>query len=488
MRRLMLFLVLCLALLAPIAAQNPGVPPDLVKGEWWLSHLVGDLLPFWHQEAAWGTPLGNFNTTRCDDGSRVNWQRPCVEVSRNSWLMQRERYLVAQSRQTYAYGVVFHMTGDPTYLDLMREGVKFIRANAVDRERGGLFTLQQPEGDTGKWGPAWENRDPQQLAYGLLGMSFYYYLTRDPEVLPDIIATKRFIFDRYYNPNLGAMQWMLANQGTTRAEELRLVAQLDQMNAYMVMLTPLLPEPERADWINALKSLSSIMIYKFYSPKDNLMFLSANSPADLDINQTGTDFGHTIKAMWMIRFTGLLAGDESLVRFAEENGPKVLERAYLADSGSWATTVLKGGMPDTIKSWWIYCELDQFAGTMALQDPKHAKYLPKTQAWWLENFVDHKYGEVWSNVDGRTGKPPANDTPKQWPWKNGYHSLEHALVNYIVAQQLYSEPVKLYFGFQEKPNDAAIRPYFFTGRIEDIQSWPDDRGGLVWGVTFRDVR
>ena len=40
-----------------------------------------------------------------------------------------------------------------------------------------------------------ELRTPQQLAYGLLGTSFYYYLTRDPDVLKDVLAVKTYIFE-----------------------------------------------------------------------------------------------------------------------------------------------------------------------------------------------------------------------------------------------------------------------------------------------------
>ena len=42
-------------------------------------------------------------------------------------------------------------------------------------------------------------------------MAFYYYLTRDADVVQDILAVKNYIFDKYYSPSLGAMQWMLTS-------------------------------------------------------------------------------------------------------------------------------------------------------------------------------------------------------------------------------------------------------------------------------------
>jgi hypothetical protein len=42
----------------------------------------------------------------------------------------------------------------------------------------------------------------------------YYYLTRDDEVLPDILAIKKYVALSYYNRTLGTMQWMFENNGS----------------------------------------------------------------------------------------------------------------------------------------------------------------------------------------------------------------------------------------------------------------------------------
>jgi len=486
MRYLCRILALVLAALS-LPAQLPSTVEaldKLHKGEWWLSHIVGDLLPWWNMQTALGTPIGKYPTTRCDDGTLYIVSRPCPEIRNNSWINPRNNYIVGISRQVYAYGVIFHVTGDPTWLDYMRAGVNEIRTNWIDREHGGMAT--EWAAATNTYGPKPEWRDPQQLGYSLLGMSFYYYLTRDPEVLPDILAIKDFIFTRYYNPKLGAMQWLLEPQDATSAESLQLVAQLDQMNTYLVLLAPLLPEPHQSGWLNTLRSLCYIMMGKFYNPQQNLFFLSANKPEDLDPRYTGVDFGHTAKALWMIRNTGLLTGDTDLIAFAETSARRHLDRAFLANNGSWAGGLLQGGVTDLDKSWWVYCELDQLAGTLALTDPSTARYLPQTHDYWLTYFVDHSTGEVWNGVDGKTNQP-LKSLPKQWQWKNGYHSLEHALVSYIVCQQLKGEPVTLYYGFDHLPPDNLVRPYYYTGRIDASSARPDDRGGSVWQVVFRDV-
>jgi mannose/cellobiose epimerase-like protein (N-acyl-D-glucosamine 2-epimerase family) len=474
-----------LALLSfTVCASLPAQVPD---GNWWLSHTIGDLMPFWHQLPAWGEPWGNFPTVRCDNGALYDPAAPCPEIwnnvsIRNNWSTQS---LVGLSRQTYTYGVLFHLTGDPTFMDLMRAGVAYIRAEMVDRENGGMRITRTAAGAPDA---NYKLRDPQQLAYGLLGMSFYYYLTRDAAVLQEIVSIKKFIWSRYYNEGIEALQWTLDPVSSAQpAESRRLTAQLDQMNAYMIMLTPLLAEPERAEWLADLQRLTRIMVKHFYVEKENIYFLRADTPADKDIARSGADFGHSIKALWMTRMTGLLSGDEAMVRWAEEKGKALLERAYQPGCGCWAGGVKAGGALDLDKSWWVYAELDQFAASVAMSDRSFAERLPQTYSYWLERFVDKTHGEVWATLDGVTHQPKGG-TPKQYTWKNGYHSLEHALVAYITSQQLNGEPVTLFYNLSKDAAMEGVRPYYFSGRADEVVRSTDWRDGEIQKVVFRDVR
>jgi uncharacterized protein (TIGR03437 family) len=455
-------------------AQASDLVSQIPSGDRWVSHLTTDLLPFWSSPAALGNPVGAFPSTRCDDGSVLDFQHPCAGIAGNSYLLAPDRYLVPLSRQTYGYGVAYHLTGDPKYLAWMKAGVDYIRQHTID-PAGGMFLMQDL--NTGKWGPQRELRDPQQLGYGLLGMALYYYLTRDDAVLQDILTLKNYIIGSYYNPSLGAMQWQLPS--TSR----QLVADLDQMNTYLVLLAPILPEPSQTEWKQTLTTLSRSMLATFYSPRDNLLFTQADKPQDRDIALTGVDYGHTSKGLWMMHWTGLMTGDYSLANFAEMSGRKHLDRAYLADDGSWAGGVLPGGITDKNKNWWVYAELDQLSGTLALSDVAAARYLPQTSAYWFQYFVDHQYGEVWNGVNYGTNTPQ-RDFPKSWQWKSAYHDFEHVLVGYITAQALQSQPVKLHYAFQKNPDPVTIHPYYFSGTVDAMATTTDAAGLRYQTVTF----
>lgn len=474
----------CPAPAPPLSPRGSRLPPGLPEGRDWLRHLEQDLLPFWLVKPALGEPIGNFPSTRCDDGSSLDPKAPCPESRAWGSQLTGDHHVVSMSRQTYGYGVAFHLTGNTAYLELARAGVGFLRAGAFDRKNGATFTRWSRE--TGAWGVELAHRSVQELAYGLLGISFYYYLTRDPQVLADIVSAKRTIFERYFRKDSNTLQWMLESTGDEDHRARQLVAHLDQLNAYMVLMTPILPEPERSEWKRDLLTLARILLDDYYSREENLFFLLANRPEDRSTRHAEADFGHTIKSMWLLRFVGLITGTPELVTFAEKNGPAVLDRAFLPDVGAWASGVRVGGALDLDKVWWMHCELDQFAGTMALVDSKYASYLPRTFAFWCERFVDPVHGEVWTSLDGQTHLPK-HDAPKAWPWKSAYHSFEHVLVGYITAQALHGVPATLHFAFEQVPEAEAIQPYFFRGRRESLRVTTAARTA-VQEVAFVDIR
>ena len=483
-RNIAILLLAAYPIVAP-AADN-GYLTNLPTGDRWLAHLNNDLLPFWTMPSALGNPLGSFPSTRCDDGSLLDFNNPCAPIAGDAYLMTPDQYLVPLSRQTYGYGVAYQLTGNTVYLDYMKAGVAYIRQYCID-PGGGMF--EQLDLTTGLWGPNILYRDPQQLGYGLLGMAFYYYLTRDDTVLQDILTIKNYILNSYYNASLGANQWLLANNSGTLADSKQLVADLDQMNTYLVLLTPTLSEPYQTQWKQTLTMDAQSILGTYYSPEDNLFFLQADTPQEMDINYTGVDVGHSSKALWMLRWTGLLTGDQGLVGFAEANARRLLDRAYMPEtdgSGSWAQGVLQGGAQDQDKTWWVYAELDQLSGTLALSDVAAGRYLPQTTAYWFNYFVDPQYGEVWNGLN-YPANTPQKSYPKVWQWKNAYHDFEHTLVGYITSQWLLGQPVTLHYAFTNPVDQATIHPYYFSSTIDSLTTTHDSLGNSYQTVTFHPV-
>jgi mannose/cellobiose epimerase-like protein (N-acyl-D-glucosamine 2-epimerase family) len=466
--RLLRASMLTAALLGPCGAEPPKAAPAqeaLAPGQRWLDHFRNDLLPFWELPDAWGTPRGNFPTFRCNDGHLPSAVKPCPELAEApAWIKENadRDFVRMKSRQTYFYGVAYHLTGDPKMLALARDGVNYLREHALEKATGSAISYWEK----GVPGPPVLERTSQDLAYAQLGLAMYYYLTRDEAVLADILRLKAHIFGQYWKADWGMLRWVAQDPKGIEDQRQELVAQLDQINAYLLLLTPILPEPHRAQWKKDLVTLAHVMIEKFFAPERHLFWGTLHEPKALGSRHT--DFGHTAKALWMIERIGRLVGDPKLIAFATREAGLVLQQAYLADSGSWASRLRRDGSLDINKEWWIYAELDQIAATLALQDRDLARYLPKTQDYWLRHMVDPAQHEIYGWVNGRTHE--GGDGPKIHHWKSGYHSAEHALVSYVTAQALRGQPVALHFAFSMPKEDA--RPYFFSGKVLNREATP----------------
>src|SRR5436190_2506429 len=200
MKRLSLWIAVAAACSATPQPPSAPRPPRVAAGELpsldrWRRHVTDEILPFWVTPDALGTPVGNFPTFRCNDGAVFRADAPCPELAGTRWIAPElgRDYTRMKSRQTYLYGVAFHITGDERYLGYARAGVAWLREHAY--ERGGSAVTYWAAGAAG---PPVDQRTSQDLAYAQVGLAFYYYLTRDPEVLADLVRLERHIMTRYW--------------------------------------------------------------------------------------------------------------------------------------------------------------------------------------------------------------------------------------------------------------------------------------------------
>ena len=118
------------------------------------------------------------------------------------------------------------------------------------------------------------------------------------------------------------------------------------MNAYALLLASVAPEPHRTKLRADLARIARILIDRFWSEELGLFRGSLHDPLESGLGSRHTDFGHTIKALWMIERTGALLGDAKLSSWARERMPKVLSRAYLPRYGCWASGLRRDGSLD----------------------------------------------------------------------------------------------------------------------------------------------
>lgn len=482
--------------------QAPSaVPAGLPTATDWKNHLEKDLMAFWLPAQTVGEP-GDFPTYRCNDGNLYDETKACPELAKPAtgivWL--KREYLRMKSRQIYGYGVAYHVTGDPKYLDLAKQGVDYLMKNGFEKvgDKMAPITYWETTGKEVIKGPPLKQRTSQDMAYSLTGIGFYYYLTRDPEVLKLIKSVKEYIFDTYFDEGQRIFHWVNENFREETTDRYELTAQLDQVYAYMIWLTPSLPLEDQIQWKQDLRKVAQVMKERFYAGDCH-----AKMPVELEVEGKATgcglfwgdqtqghfhqvgkdhnDYGHSVKTMWMIYTVGKITGDKELEDWGRKGASQIIERAYDPETGSWMRDPTSKD-----KEWWILCELDQTAGTLAMTESKFAKYLPNTWEYWNNYMVDKENHEVWHLVTA-DGKPDMT-LPKQHSWKNMMHSTEHALVGYITASQLYREPVDLYFAWKQKPQDGTINPYIYKATIVSTESIKKDGKEVErQKVIFKDI-
>ena len=449
---------ICAALLIAASGLARAELPD---GSVWLQHVQRDLLPWWLQPAAQGQPVGRFPTFRCNDGAAYVAERPCAELKNApDWIRSElgREYVRMQSRQIYAYAMGFHLTGELRLLRLAQAGVQDLRERARDAQSGSFASWYEG----GRPMPAVGLRNAQDLAYAGLGLAAVYYLTHDPAVLDDLVRLKDHVFGSYRDGRTGLLKWAAQDDGSGEARRDELVATLDQLNAYLILVTPALPEGAlKQAWQRDIATLSRAIVEHYHDAASGRFFGTRGQPDSEKPGGRHNDFGHSVKAYWMIYLGARLNGDEALAGFAAGGMRRLLDSAYLPRSGSWASRALGRYELDEGKEWWIYAELDQALATLALEQGDPPARLEGTWRFWLERMTDRRAGEVWGWV-ASDGTVPSNAV-KQHHWKNGFHSMEHALVGYLAAQGLRGQPVTLFYALVDAAGTERLRPYVFGG-------------------------
>ena len=452
----------------------------------WLKHFKDELLPFWEKDGvemknhlfrSYLTHEGKYLSANTEEWPDIFKDALILEETKGLFIAEdgtpyyTKNFVRMHARQTFAYGVAYHVTGDEKYFRLCEKAAMELM-NLVD-DSGSMYTLQ--EEDSGKWIKNKSERTSQDLAYGMTGIAIYYYLTHDSSALEKILLLKEFIFNKYFDAGKDLFTWLPTSaEGDSSVE---LVAHLDQLYAYMLWLMPALPQPYKDEWKKDMKHIAHIMVTRFYSDVYGIFWGGAASPSMKELGTNHTDFGHSVKCMWVIYQVGVWTDDTFLVSFAKEKIHLILQNAYDKQTGAWNRRFNVDETIDTDKEWWGLAELNQATAMLALTDPSYLKYLNTSYEFWFRNMVDHDNHEIWhmlrdKNKGDKNKEPqyqPVKEYPKAHCWKNGLHSFEHALFAYMTASQIKGEEFHLYYAF-ESIKDVTyqqVSPYTFKGNISD---------------------
>ncbi len=472
-------------------AQAPKVEiADALKAETWKKHFKEDILPFWTSAEALGKPVGNFPTYRGMDGRILG-----DEEYRNDLTWRYPRMI---ARQVFTYCAGYLLTGDASLLPLAKKGNDWLIQYAQDKKNGGWFGVLDSQGTpfSGK------EKFAQDTAYVAMAFGAYYFVTRDRDIEKHLLGIRDLIFTRYWDEiNQRVIDGLSFDMKTEVDLEKdggwELVAQLDQINAYMMLAQPVLTEEtRRGQFLGDMKLLADVMIKHFW--QDGIFWGVHTNKGKYDTRHV--DYGHTLKSYWMLHQLDKRLPGRPYAKLVKEHAPGWLKLAFDTGHGLWGDKMLQGEDGKLYSKWgplwWTYAELDQVAATFNFDGGAYTGILSRTGAGWLKYFVDPEGGDVYFSIkaDGAKGYDwKSDDYMKCFHWKNGFHGAEHALVMYIHGCVLEKKPVELYFAVPRAEVKTFIpRPYIFDGkevaRVEGNEVVIDNKTYVSTKVSFKDIR
>lgn len=421
-------------------ASSPAANTLQYTPEDWQRHVVRDIMPDFITAQALGDPVGNFQSRRCDaqtdvpSGTTPAPRARCISSGR----YQRNQPLVGQSRMIFTYAAAFHMTGDVRYLDIAKRGTQYLFAHYINDN--GLFH-QNVDRYTRTPSPQ-KSTSSQMQAYGLIGPALLYTVTHDAELLDRLVTIIRAMQQLHSGSDPGCY----TNTQNASGFSPRLPDHLDHLNAYRTLLARQQgPALAAAYGITNLQTLACIDTH-FYDPAQTLYRVKV-----LNAPEPAIDFGHTIKTLWFAEMVAQKAAAFELFKAYRARADAVLRQAFLPKTGSWATGYDTGKQLDPSSTWWVSAELSQYAAFRALTDDAFVPMLNAANQFWLTTMVDKNAGGIWARYRPEIGPDLAR--PKYREWKAGFHVLEHALINYIVASYLLRGEAVLFYAAGQ--NDAA---------------------------------
>ncbi|MCA9515851.1 MAG: AGE family epimerase/isomerase, partial [Myxococcales bacterium] len=358
----------------PVAPPDDVVPPAL-QGQTWVDHWTTDIAPYWTMSAALGSPAGNYPTYRDMNGNATGSTK------------RRPRML---SRQIYAYSMGYALTGDTSLLAHAKAGVDWLIGHAIDKEKGGCFEQLNADGSA-----VAGQRPVQDFEYCMMGLGAWFFVTRDPAAEAELLRARDLIFDPavYWDATKGRVKDGLADDMATEIDVendggSELVAQLDAVNAFMLLVQPVLTDPsDRQRFLASLRTLGDVMVRDFH--QDGLFWGVSTNKGKYGTKHV--DFGHILKSFWMLLEVDKRVASHPFHELVMDEVYAVVDRAWDSANGRWAKRPTSATAVEYGSDWWIYAEEDQIAGVLDLIDWRFLDRRAQTQAHWLEDYVDDVY-------------------------------------------------------------------------------------------------
>lgn len=386
--------------------------------EFWKNEALTEIIPFW--EKSIDRKNGGFYSTVNSDGTPGS---------------DNTKYVRMISRIVYAYSTAYLLSGDDKYLELAAHGLDFQTNYGWDQKYGGWYLAVQ-----GKTPQSGGRKNLFDETYGNLGPVQFYFTTHDKNALSYVSKTHELMQTKAWDAEYGGYyaevgaDWTVIN--TTKSFN----SQMDTCSAYLMYYYLATKDPKL---LEDIKAVANVAVEKMVSKTTGFVGETFNQ-AFKSLDST-LWVGHNLKTAWILMRTYWLTGDKQYAESALKITEAQTKYNWDPEYGGWYFQFPESmpTMSDKLKDWWTQTE-GNFLMLNLYRMTNSQEYLTRFSecaSFWDNFIMDHKDLECWPNV---TRNGSSYKQLKGHMYKSGYHTMEHALHNY------------LYLSFYVKKTDAEL--------------------------------
>jgi mannose/cellobiose epimerase-like protein (N-acyl-D-glucosamine 2-epimerase family) len=402
------------------------------------------------------------------------------------------------SRLVYGLSSTYITTGDTWMIDAARRLVAYQRRT---------MRYQSSDGREVYWAHAVRNGKPvlaslfaddagtiplYEQIYALAGLTQYWRVTGDPEVLDDIRRSIAFMDHHFWDgaPADPLRQGYFSHAdpatfdpaATTATNRLRKNWNSvgDHLPAYLINLYLGTGDPAL---LTRMRQLGALIVAHFPDPGSPFVLERFHQDWTPDLGyawqQDRAVIGHNLKIAWILTSLHSVTGDDGLMDVARRCADSMMVHGEDLRRGGWYDVIQRHPDPRTgryelvwhdRKAWWQQEQgiLANYALFGTTGDQRYLETARAGSTFYNASFVDHDDGEVFFDVQG-DGTPYliGDRADKGSHSKSGYHDMElayfaHLYTNLLVAHR----PVGLHF----RPLHAA------EGQVLALQPIPFPKG------------
>ncbi len=435
--------------------EEPADQPSgsVVEADYWRHQALNDIIQPWTSQAR--------DTT---------YQTFFAYLDRRWQPYQtRNRYPGMLARHIFSYSAAYLMSGKQRHLDRARQTMQYLIRHGWDEKYGLWYNEIDSTGQ-----PVDRRKDLFMQTYAVTGLSMYYIVTHDSTALHYLQRSNELLEKHAWDDQFGGYYRVLNRDLSVDKENMYkdFTSQLAPLSGHLLYLYAATRDSSYLQ--QARRIFDTALDHMFVGPQNWIMERFGRDwrfMREADKN-TSMNVGHNVETSWlgmrMYRITDderyletALTLADSLDAYAQRKNGVWLHRVNFEDPTRYPETT----------PWWIqaYGNMYQLYLYKITGVNRYLNRFKDGAEFWNQYFVDREFGgSVLSTyLDGAIER--GNKAVRS---KTSYHSMEHALLNYIYLNVwVHNESVTLHYHIRAADEGERLYPLpieEFSYQIEEV--------------------